>query len=103
MWPLIVVISLPLLGHLPHLFNGSEDIGIQYGLPVAFVEALNITVLRRLTRLYVQYLYVIVLTPLLELSGYELRSVITSYILWLTAQPDNLFQHPYHPLGWERH
>ena len=45
-----------------------------------------------MTRLDIDDVYIVAFAPFLEHLGDELRSIVASYVLWLSVKPDNLFK-----------
>ena len=58
----------------------------------SFVEAFDYAVLSRVTRLDIDDVYIVAFAPFLEHLGDELRSIVASYVLWLSVKPGNLFK-----------
>ena len=52
----------------------------------------NEFVLSWMSRLDIDDVYIITFAPFLERFGDELRSIVASYVLWLSVKPDNLFK-----------
>ena len=103
MRPLIVVITVPLLGYPFHFLYASEDVRIKYSPSVTAIEPFYISVLGRTSRQGVQNAYVVPFAPFLEILRNELRAAIASDIFRLAVQPDYIFQCLYHPSCLERH
>ena len=72
--------------------EGAEDVCIKHRPAVASVEAFDYAVLCRVARLDINDVYFVAFAPFLERLGYELRSIVASYVLWLPVKPDNLFK-----------
>lgn len=103
MRPLIVVITVPLLGYPFHFLYASEDVRVKYSPSVTAIEPFYISVLCRTSRLGIQNAYVVPFAPFLEILWNELRAVIASDVFRLAVQLDHLFQCLYHPSCRERH
>lgn len=88
MRPLIVVITVPLLGYPFHFLYASEDVRIKYSPSVTAIEPFYISVLGRTSRQGVQNAYVVPFAPFLEILRNELRAAIVSDIFRLAVQPD---------------
>lgn len=72
--------------------EGAEDVCIKHRSAVASVEAFDYAVLCRAARLDIDDIYIVAFAPFPERIGYELRSIVASYVLWLSVKPDNLFK-----------
>lgn len=72
--------------------EGAEDVCIKHLPAVASVEAFDYAVLSRVTRLDIDDVYIVAFASFLEHLGDELRSMVASYVLWLSVKPDNLFK-----------
>ena len=97
-WSFIVVVVAPGLSLQPHLIDGSEDVSIQNRPAVAAVEALDITVLCRTSRLRIQQSDIVSSAPFLELLRDELRAVIATSVARLAIQPYHFLKHLDDPL-----
>lgn len=72
--------------------EGAKDVCIKHRPAVASVEAFDYAVLSWMAWLDIDDVYIVVFASFLERLGYELRSIVASYVLWLSVKPDNLFK-----------
>lgn len=101
MWPLLVIVSVPLCSLLSCFLDVSEVIVVQNRFSVTSVKPFYVAVLCRVARLCVPYLCILLLVSLLEILGEEFRSVVTSNVLGLSPQPDEFLYRLYHSSGRE--
>lgn len=87
-----VIVCHPCFRQFSHIMEGAEDVCIKHRPAVASVEAFDYAVLSRVTRLDIDDVYIVAFAPFLERLGDELRSIVASYVLWLSVKPDNLFK-----------
>lgn len=98
-----VVVCYPGFRKFSHIMQGAEDICIKHSPAVASVEAFDYAVLCRVARLDMGDVYIVPFAPFLERLGYELRSIVASYVLWLSVKLDNLFKQLDDSFCWHRH
>ena len=72
--------------------EGAEDVCIKHRPAVASVEAFDYAVLSWMAGLDIDDVYIVAFASFPEHLGYELRSIVASYVLWLSVKPDNLFK-----------
>ena len=99
----IVVVVRPLVRYITDISYGSEYVSIKYRSPVGAIEAFYVTVLGRTSGLDEQQFYVISCAPFPELLCDELRAIVTTYVSWLTVQPNGFLKSFYHPFRRKGH
>ena len=79
-----VVVCHPRFCQFSHIMEGAEDVCIKHRPAVASVEAFDYAVLSRVTRLDIDDVYIVAFAPFLEHLGDELRSIVASYVLFVS-------------------
>lgn len=87
-----VIVCHPCFCQFSHIIEGAEDVYIKHRPTVASVEAFDYAVLSWMAGLDIDDVYIVAFAPFPERLGYELRSIVASYVLWLSVKPDNLFK-----------
>ena len=72
--------------------EGVEDVCIKHCPAVASIEAFDYAVPSWMAGLDIDDVYIVAFASFLERLGDELRSIVASYVLWLSVMPDNLFK-----------
>src|SRR6186997_141747 len=77
-----VVLFQPIFGDVTNLLKIIKQIGIQNIFPKRSVEALDVSILRRFSRLDMQQFNLFFFGPALQSLGDQLRTIIHSYPGW---------------------
>ena len=72
--------------------EGAEEVCIKHRPAVASVEAFDYAVQSWMAGLDIDDVYSVAFASFLERLGDVLRSIVASYVLWLSVKPDNLFK-----------
>src|SRR5208283_4736466 len=99
---LLVIVPPPLLDDLPGIADGNEPVLVQALVAELAVEALDIAVLHRFSRLDEVLLHPFGEAPLVQRTPGELRAVVGADLPWSSALADQPLQHPHHARSRQR-
>jgi len=92
MWALLIVISSPSRNEFSRVLQVTDPVFIQTLIPKLAIEALDVSVLRRLSRLNHHRRDAVVVGPLIEYLAGKLRPLIGAYCIRITPELGHVIQ-----------
>src|SRR5260221_12512154 len=99
MWPLFVILPQPHSGLFTHLIQSLKHEHVEHRLAVAAIEPFNETILHRFARFDELERHLVLLGPLSQSQGDELRTVVCSELEGIAADSGYPFKLAHHSLG----
>src|SRR5712691_7559116 len=99
MWSFFVVFRHPLLGLLSNFIQALKHKHVEYRFAVAAIEPFNETILHWLARFDELERYAMLLGPLSQRQGDELRTIVQSQLERIAASSGYAVKRAYHAFG----
>src|SRR6266403_5176829 len=99
MWPLFVVLPQPHFGLFTHLVQSLKHEHVEHRLAVAAIKSFNETILHRFAWFDEIERHLVLLGPLSQSQGDELRTVVRSELEGIAADSGYPFKLAHHPLS----